>query len=71
MTIYVRALARALAERGVSTDIFTRATTDSLRPTTIFEGVRVVPIGAGPPQPMATEDLVPYVEDFAAGVRAR
>lgn len=70
MTIYVRELAAALAARGVHTDVFTRATTDFIRPVHLCAGVRVVPVEAGPRAPVSKEALHAHVAEFAAGVRA-
>lgn len=69
MTVYIRAVARALAARGVSTDIFTR----SSRPAKAQElspGVRVIGIGAGPRRPVAKETAPAHLAEFVAGVRA-
>lgn len=70
MTVYVRHLAQALARRGVSTDIFTRATGGVRAPVSISAGVRVVPIVAGPEEALPKEELQGHLEDFAAGIRA-
>lgn len=70
MTVYVRHLAEALASRGVSTDIFTRATGASRTPTPLSPGVRVVPIGAGPEGLVPKEALQDHLDEFAAGIRA-
>jgi D-inositol-3-phosphate glycosyltransferase len=70
MTVYVREVAHALAQRGVSTDIFTRATTDVGRIHELFPGVRVVCIEAGPRAPIAKHELGRYLDDFVSGVRA-
>ncbi|HEX2051857.1 MAG TPA: glycosyltransferase [Actinomycetota bacterium] len=70
MTIYVRELAAALAARGVHTDVFTRATSDFIRPVQLFAGVRVVPVEAGPHAPVPKELLHAHVGEFTAGVRA-
>lgn len=70
MTVYVREVARALARRGVSTDIFTRATKNSPRMATLGDGVRVVAIEAGPHRELPKEDLTEYIGEFTAGIRA-
>ncbi|MGH2734223.1 MAG: glycosyltransferase, partial [Actinomycetota bacterium] len=70
MTIYVRELAEALARRGVHTDIFTRRLDGQAKVTPLGERVRVVGIEAGPPGKLAKEQLVRFIDDFAAGVRA-
>lgn len=70
MTVYVRQLARSLAELGANTDIFTRASDPADRMVTIHPGVRVIPIEAGPREPVEKETLPALIEEFAAGVRA-
>ena len=69
MTVYVRELAHALAELGVATDIFTRASGDEDRATRLGDGVRVVPVEAGPREMLAKEELGDHLGDFVAGVR--
>lgn len=68
--MYVRELAEALAERGVQTDIFTRATDLSRPITKLRSGVRVVAIEAGPLAPMPKDELSGHVGAFIAGTRA-
>jgi D-inositol-3-phosphate glycosyltransferase len=70
MTVYVRAVAQAMAQLGVTTDIFTRSTFPEDRPHRIFEGVRVIPIEAGPPQVVGKEEGARYLDDFVSRVRA-
>ncbi len=70
MTIYVRALAEAMASRGVRTDIFTRANGNTPRVSELSPGVRVMGIEAGPQSPVSKDDLTRYVDDFAWGTRA-
>lgn len=70
MTVYVRSIARAMSERRVRTDIFTRATTEGARITEIYPGVRVVPIEAGPTRSIEKEEGAKHVGEFVAGVRA-
>lgn len=70
MTVYVRHLARALARRGVSTDIFTRAAGGLRASVEISSGVRVVPIVAGPEEAVPKEQLQKHLQDFATGIRA-
>ncbi|MGH2730126.1 MAG: glycosyltransferase [Actinomycetota bacterium] len=70
MTVYVREVAEALAERGVTTDIFTRATTEFDRTVELAPGVRVVSISAGPRAPVEKAKLGAHLEDFVTGIRA-
>lgn len=70
MTVYVRRLAAALADRGVMTDVFTRATGSGLGPVELSPGVRVVPVPAGPPVHLPKERLHDHLGEFVAGIRA-
>ena len=70
MTVYVRALAKALANRGVYTDVFTRASSEFDRPTIFGPHVRVIPITAGPRAEVPKEDLPGYLDEFIKGTRA-
>lgn len=70
MTIFVRGLAEALARTGLRTDIFTRRDGDGPRVVTLSEGVRVISIDAGPPEPVEKSEQLAYVADFVAGIRA-
>lgn len=70
MTVYVRALAAALAKRGVATDVFTRATSDLGRMVQVGEGVRVISIQAGPAEFLDKDSLLPYIDEFVAGISA-
>lgn len=70
MTVYVRELARAMAERGVATDILTRATSIEDRPVELGPKVRVIPVEAGPLEPLPKETLSPFLKDFTSAVRA-
>ena len=70
MTVYVRALAQKLAERGIHTDIFTRATSELGRVVQMMPGVRVISIEAGPVGPLEKEQQPEFIADFSEGVRA-
>ncbi|MGH2748118.1 MAG: glycosyltransferase [Actinomycetota bacterium] len=70
MTIYVRALAAAMARLGVHTDVFTRASSSSREIVELSPGVRVISMPAGPPTPLPKHKLRHHVGDFAAGLRA-
>lgn len=70
MTVYVRAVAREMARRGIASDIFTRATSPLPRVEHVAEGVRVIPIGAGPPRSIAKDEQPRHVPEFVTGVRA-
>lgn len=70
MTVYVRRLAEALSVRGITTDVFSRATDEGRSPVVLSPGVRVIPIEAGPRAPLAKENLPGYFDEFSAGIRA-
>lgn len=70
MTIFIRALTRALARRGLRTDIYTRSTGVDERVIKLFDGVRVIGVDAGPTIPLSKEDLPGHLADFATGIRA-
>jgi D-inositol-3-phosphate glycosyltransferase len=70
MTVYVRDLAQALAARGVSTDVFTRAIGDGPDVVEMHPGVRVVSIEAGPRERVAKERLPDHIDEFVHGVHA-
>jgi D-inositol-3-phosphate glycosyltransferase len=70
MTIFVKGLAEALSRTGLRTDIFTRRDGDQPRIVTLFEGVRVISIDAGPAEPVEKGEQLRFVDDFIAGVRA-
>lgn len=68
MTVYVRQVARALAARGVEVDIYTRF--DSGRSPaveTLFPGVEVFQVEAGPPN-LAKEEIPPFLPEFTANL---
>lgn len=70
MTIFVKGLAEALARKGLRTDIFTRRDSEGPRIVTLFEGVRVISIDAGPPGPVEKSEQPRFIDDFVAGIRA-
>ncbi len=70
MNVYVRDFTRALARRGIQVDIFTRAV-DADEPTIQYDlgcGCRVVNVPAGPLSPLPPDNIVNYLDEFAAGV---
>lgn len=69
MNVYVTQLSRALAERGVEVEIFTRATSGDQPPAVaLWPGVTVRHIQAGPYGRPHTAGLAAEVGTFAAGV---
>lgn len=72
MNVYVREISSALGRAGVECDVFTRATSPNLPPVlTVEPGYRVHHVVAGPPAPVAKEELVALIPDFAASVADR
>jgi len=65
--IYVAQTARQFAAAGHQVDIFTRRD-DALLPAEVgwYPGVRVIHVPAGPARYVPKEDLLPYMDDFAA-----
>jgi D-inositol-3-phosphate glycosyltransferase len=70
MTVYVRDLAEALAARGVSTDLFTRASGRGPDVVEIRPGIRVVFVKAGPRKRVSKEELPQHIDAFVSGVQA-
>ncbi|TMK21437.1 MAG: D-inositol-3-phosphate glycosyltransferase [Actinobacteria bacterium] len=68
MNVYVRSVARRLAEMGVAVDIFTRAAGPEQHVVDVDPGVRVVHLEAGPDAPVDKEDLPRYVNEFLASM---
>lgn len=70
MTVYVRHLAHAFTEHGVAADVFTRRTSPDEEPVQLQPGVRVVPVEAGPPEPLPKQELPRFIEEFSDRIRA-
>jgi len=68
MNVYVRSVARRLAEMGVAVDIFTRAAGPEQHVVDVDPGVRVVHLEAGPDAPVDKEDLPKYVPEFVTSM---
>jgi D-inositol-3-phosphate glycosyltransferase len=64
MNVYVRSVARRLAEMGVEVDIFTRAAGPEQHVVDVDPGVRVVHLEAGPDAPVEKEELPRYLSPF-------
>jgi D-inositol-3-phosphate glycosyltransferase len=70
MNVYVRDFTRELARRGIQVDIFTRKV-DPGEPSISYDlgcGCRVVAVPAGPLTPVPNDNIVNYLDEFAAGV---
>jgi D-inositol-3-phosphate glycosyltransferase len=71
MNVYVRELSSALARQGHEVDVFTRRDRPDGRDVGVVEpGFRVRHVTAGPPAPVAREQLLDFVDDFTDAVRA-
>ncbi|MDQ3781273.1 MAG: glycosyltransferase [Chloroflexota bacterium] len=67
MNVYVRELGCQLGQLGLPVDIFTRRTnSETPERLALCPNVNVIAIAAGPPQPLAKNDLFPYLPEFAA-----
>ncbi|MEZ5102042.1 MAG: glycosyltransferase [Thermoleophilia bacterium] len=67
--VYVAQLAKALAAIGYEVDVLTRRDSPILPEAAEWvTGVRIVHVPAGPPEPVAKEELLPYMEEFAGWV---
>ncbi|MGH3949484.1 MAG: D-inositol-3-phosphate glycosyltransferase [Pseudonocardiaceae bacterium] len=69
MNVYITQSARAMARRGISVEIFTRATSSDQPPVTeLAPGVLVRHIPAGPFEPLDRSELPSQLCAFTAGV---
>ena len=69
MNVYVRELVSALAQAGVSSDVFTRSWSPDLAPEVVVEpGFRVVHVQAGPRAEVPKEELPDLVPAFTDAV---
>ncbi len=69
MNVYVRELVSALAQAGISCDVYTRAWSNDLPAEVVVEpGFRVVHVEAGPRSEVPKEELAGLVPAFTAGV---
>jgi D-inositol-3-phosphate glycosyltransferase len=69
MNVYIDRLARTMAGRGITVEVFTRRT-DPAQPEDVMvsDGYKVVHIAAGPEEPLAPARLADSVQEFALGV---
>lgn len=69
LNVYVLQVSRHLAEAGVAVDIFTRRTSPDLPPAVeVTPGVTVHHVTAGPPRPVAKDDLPALLRAFTEGM---
>ncbi len=67
--VYVAHLGRQLAQLGYRVDIFTRRDHAALEEiVNLSEGLRVVHVAAGPPQFVAKEDMLPWMDQFTTSI---
>ncbi len=70
MNVYIRELSRALGQRGVSVDVFTRRQKPNVPDVVEFApGARVIHLDAGPHRHVDKYDVLDYLPDFACGVQ--
>jgi D-inositol-3-phosphate glycosyltransferase len=68
--VHVAALSAALARRGAEVVVHTRRDDPDLPPRVTFApGVTVEHVDAGPPEPIPKDELLPHMDDLAAGLR--
>jgi len=71
MNFYVRQIAEELGALGVEVDVFTRRDDPDADEVVEFAPrARLIHVAAGAPLPLETEALIPFIDDFAAGVEA-
>lgn len=70
MNVYVRDLSRELGRMGIHVDVFTRSQDDCVPMVNhdLGENARVIHIPAGPEAPVPVDDIINYLDEFAAGV---
>ncbi|MGI5149046.1 glycosyltransferase [Plantactinospora sp. CA-294935] len=69
---HVAELSAALADAGHEVRVYTRRDTpDAPEAVRLRDGVEVVHVPAGPPQPIAKDELLPYMKDFSRWLVAR
>lgn len=65
--VYVAQVSRYLVQLGFQVEVYTRR--QSLAEPRVYEakdGYRVIHVPAGPPEPIAKEQLLPYMDEFTA-----
>ncbi|MGX7674876.1 glycosyltransferase [Plantactinospora sp. DSM 117369] len=69
---HVAELSAALADAGHEVRVYTRRDSpDAPEAVRLRDGVEVVHVPAGPPQPIAKDELLPYMKDFSRWLVAR
>jgi glycosyltransferase involved in cell wall biosynthesis len=68
--VYVDQISRGVAALGHLVDIYTRADdTGQTRPLVWSDGVRVIPVRAGPVRPIPKDEIWPYIGELLANTR--
>ncbi len=68
--VHVAALAQTVARRGAEVVVYTRRSAGGAQPRVpIAQGATVEHVDAGPACPLAKDELWPYMEQFAEGLR--
>lgn len=68
--IYVRLLSTQLAAQGYAVDVFTRRDSEDQPEVVLWKDrIRVVNVPAGPPSYVRKEEMLPYMDEFAAYMR--
>lgn len=68
--VYVDQVARGLARLSWQVDVYTRADGPDLSPIRWADGVRILPVRAGPLAPIPKDDIWLYIEEFVASTEA-
>jgi len=64
--IYVDQVSRQLARLGYQVDVYTRADSPDRAPRAWRDGVRIIPVAAGPLAPIPKDEIWPHIDAFVA-----
>lgn len=64
--IYVDQVSRELGRLGFQVDVYTRADSPDLAPRAWRDGVRIIPVAAGPLAPIPKDEIWPHIDEFLA-----
>lgn len=62
--IYVDQVSRGLRALGYEVDVYTRADSRETTPQPWQDGVRIIPVPAGPPHPIPKDEIWPHIDVF-------
>ena len=68
MNVLIRALATALAAKGVEVEFFTRRASAEQPESEVLDGVTVHHVQAGPARPLPKSEIDQYIEEFRANL---